>query len=945
MQRRSIELILLCVATPAMWLLFGMLYLNLGVAPSFETILIPAGLMLAFGATHIATRFLAPNADPVIMPITYVLAGIGLAFITRIAPYSAVTTMATTQLMWLFLGALALIVVLAVVRNIEKLANYKYTFMLLGMIFLLSPLLPFIGTEIYGSRIWLSIAGYSFQPGEIAKILIVIFLAGYLSANRELLSVFTWKLGPFKLPDARIILPVLIMWMISLVIVIFEKDLGSALIFFSVFVVMVYVATGKKTYLITGAILIVIGAIAASLLFDHVSARVNIWIDPWVDASGSGYQIVQSIYAIANGDLFGAGIGKGLAGGSASGFILPVAESDFIFSVIAEETGLLGAAGVLLLFLSFSIRGIVIAARAKSDVSALLSVGLTTIIVIQAFIIVGGVTKLIPLTGITLPFVSQGGSSLLSGFIILALLLRAGDSATGIGEEIQTGMTGRFADVSAVQNDSVLGRIALGKRLTNLMRIFALLFAILVINMTLIMVVSASHYQNMPGNNHTMMLESKTKRGSISTSDGVILAQSSVNEEGYYTREYPQGDLATHVIGYYSQKYGNTGIEQTYNDVLKGDSNFASFADAINRAAGINQSGNDIKLTINSEIQTAAQKALEGYAGAVIVSDPTTGAILAMASSPTYNTAEFQDVLDSNANAQTNEGSSALNRATQVLYAPGSTFKSMTLATALETGTASPASIYSSPSSIEIGGSSVTNYDSTDYGDISLERATEVSSNTVFGEVGVEIGAEKLVKAAQEYGFDKLFDFELPTIESVMADPKEMSEWETAWAAVGQPVLSGGDYQESLPGPQASVLQMLLVANAFANDGIINTPYLVESTYNSQGIVSASAKTKELYKPVSKEIAQQVSDVLVGVVQNGTGAAAQIAGAEIAGKTGTAETGKPADDSWFIGYNTGAKTGKPNMSIAIVLEQAPQGASTPLARDIMSEALRVLGAI
>ena len=352
MTRRNLELVLLCIAAPFVIILFAMLAINEGETLGLTSLEVPLGLFAAFILAHVSTRFLAPGADPAILPIAFALSGIGIAFVTRLAP-----NLATGQVLWLFVGIICMIGVMAVSKNLEKIANYKYTFMIIGFVLLLSPLFPGIGQEIYGSRIWLSIGSFSFQPGEIAKIIIVLFLAGYLATNRELLSVFTFRVGPFRLPDIRTLAPMLVMWVVSLLIVIFERDLGSALVFFFVFLCMLYVATGKKFYIVSGVLLIGLGFVGAYLGFSHVQVRVQNWIDPFADAQGTGYQLVQAIYSIADGDLFGCGIGRGLADQ------IPVVESDFIFAAIAEETGFLGAAGVLLLFLSLAIRGFVTAAR------------------------------------------------------------------------------------------------------------------------------------------------------------------------------------------------------------------------------------------------------------------------------------------------------------------------------------------------------------------------------------------------------------------------------------------------------------------------------------------------------------------------------------------------------------------------------------------------------
>ncbi|MEG0147200.1 MAG: FtsW/RodA/SpoVE family cell cycle protein [Raoultibacter sp.] len=916
MTRRNIELALLCVAAPLVILLFAMLTINQGLALNATTLGVPLGIFGSFIVAHLAIRKFAPGADPALLPIVFALSGIGIAFVTRLRP-----ELALGQVTWLFVGVVFMVLVIALIKNLDKIANYKYTLMIVGVVLLLSPLVPGLGQEIYGSRIWLSLGPFSFQPGEIAKIFIVLFLAGYLAENREMLSVFTHRLGPVNLPDIRTLIPLLLMWAIALLVVVFEKDLGSALVFFFVFLTMLYAATGKKFYLIIGLALAAIGGIAAWALFGHVQIRVETWLDPFADAANKGYQLVQSIYSMADGDLFGVGIGRGMAADT-----IPVVESDFIFAAISEEAGLLGAAGVLLLYLGLAIRGFVTAARAKSDVSSFIAVGLTATVVLQAFIIVGGVTRLIPLTGLTLPFISQGGSSLLASFIAIGFLLKCGDEGTGVGEEMKLG-------TASLHTTGVLGRVSLGKRLTHIMIIFSLMFALLVANLTMIMVVQAETYQNMPGNNHTLAKEARTERGTISTYDGTILAQSVQNDDGTYARVYPAGDLASHVVGYSSQQYGTSGIEKSFNDTLKGQKNYATWTDALNAAAGIGNAGNDVTLTLNAKIQQAAQDALAGYTGACVVLDPNTGAVLAMASSPTYAAGDVEALL-----ANPNDSSALVNRAMQTRYAPGSTFKMLTLATALQDNVATENTVYASPATMDIGNAPVINYDKTNYGDITLARATEVSSNTVFGQVGAQIGAKNLVDAAAQYGFNKEIGLELPLPESLMPDPKEMTEWETAWAAVGQPV---GEH-ESSAGPYATVMQMAMISAAIANDGVIQTPYFVDALYSANGEKSYGASPKLFSQPLSASVANRTKTVLEGVVNAGTGTPAAIAGVQVAGKTGTAETGKAKDDSWFVGM---APSSNPSVVVSLIIEEGAggDGVATPKAQKVLKTALEVQG--
>ena len=918
MTRRTQELLLLCAAAPIVILMFVMLAITQGGELGIRTFAVPVGIFAAFILAHISIRFLAPGADPAILPIAFALSGIGIAFITRLAP-----ELAGRQVLWFFVSVVCMIAVLFIVRNLDKLASYKYTLMLVGLILLLSPMVPFLGQEIYGSRIWISIGPASFQPGEVAKIAIVLFLASYLSQNREMLSVFTWKVGPLRLPDFRTLLPLLVMWGISMVIVIFEKDLGSALVFFLVFLTMLYIASGKNSYLLFAFVLATIAAVVLYSAFTHVQVRVKTWLDPFEDPTGTGYQLVQALYSMADGGLIGVGIGRGLS------TLIPVVESDFIFAAIAEETGLLGGGAVLLLYLCLAIRGYVTASRARTDVSSLAAAGLTTTIVLQAFIIVGGVTKLIPLTGLTLPFVSQGGSSLLAGFISLALLLRIGDQATGIETEM------RVVDASTHPN-SVLGRISLGKRLTRTMIVFSLLFAALVANLTYIMIIRADYYQDLPGNNHTLIHEQQSERGTISTYDGEVLARSVLTDSGIYVREYPSGGLASHVVGYASMQYGTSGIENTYNDVLKGEASFSSWDDAIDSLSGAGTPGNDVTLTINSTIQRAAQDALEGRTGACIVLDPTTGATLALASGPTYNASEATDILEKSTQETGSADSSLFNRATQALYAPGSTFKIVSLATALENNIADEETLFDSPGSMIIGAAEVSNFDYTDYGTLTLAQATEVSSNTVYGQLGSEIGRELLVKGAEKFLFDTNIEYDLPLVTSLMPKANEMTKWETAWAAAGMPVGS----HPSPAGPQATVLEMALVGCAVSNNGTIMTPYLVDSISNSNGERSYTAQSTVLTQAMTNQTANRVKDVLRGVVENGTGYAARIDGADVYGKTGTAEKADGNDNVWFVGT---ASVDGHSITIAIIIEDGEAGEAAEKAQNVLRTALEVQG--
>ena len=318
----------------------------------------------------------------------------------------------------------------------------------------------------------------------------------------------------------------------------------------------------------------------------------------------------------------------------------------------------------------------------------------------------------------------------------------------------------------------MLGRVALANRLTRAVLAFTALFAILIGNLTYVQVIKAKDYQDMPTNNHTIARSKYIQRGSIITSDGVTLAESLQQEDGTYVRSYPNGNLAAHVVGYVSQQYGTTAIESVMNDTLTGSKDYSSWNNAIASLSGQTQPGNTAKLTIDSRIQTAAEQALKGFKGAVVVIDPRTGAVLACASSPTYDNTNIDALLQTGGG----EDGSMYNRAMDALYTPGSTFKVVTLSAALETGTASLTSTYQAPGSMDIGNAPVTNYANESYGTISLQQAFAVSSNVVFGQVANEVGANTLVQFANAFGYGQKLGQDLTSAASIMADPSLMTE-------------------------------------------------------------------------------------------------------------------------------------------------------------------------
>jgi len=406
---------------------FAAVLLGWSESPELPPTAIVTGLALAVTAlvAHLTVRTFAPDADPTLLPLAFLLNGLGLVFVRRV-DLATGSDLAAAQTVWTAVSVGALCATLLLIRRVAVFGRYQYTFGLLTIVLLLSPLIPGLTAGVInGAQLWIDLFGMRFQPGEIAKLTMVVFLAGYLERNRALLSVATQRIGPVMLPAARHLAPVLLAAVMAMVIMAGLRDLGTALLFFGAFIAMLYVATGRLAYPAFGAVFFGFAAWLAYLQFGHVRVRVSIWLDPWADVTGIGYQLAQSLFALGTGGLTGTGLGLGRPQD------VPFSATDAIFVVIGEELGLLGATVVLLLYLVIVVRGFRIAQTARDEFGTLLATGLTVTLAAQTFVIVGGLTRLVPLTGITLPFVSYGGSALLSNYLLIALLLRISDESRG----------------------------------------------------------------------------------------------------------------------------------------------------------------------------------------------------------------------------------------------------------------------------------------------------------------------------------------------------------------------------------------------------------------------------------------------------------------------------------------------------------------------------------
>lgn len=393
------------------------------------TRIITSGAVLAGGGLliHVVLWIRARHADPYLLPIAVALNGLGLAMIHRI-DLSTGQTASDTQVVWTGLAMVVACLVLWLLKDHRLLRKMTYISLLLSALLLLLPMVPGLGVEINGARLWVSVAGRTFQPGEIAKITLAIFFAGYLSTNRDLIMLAGRKIGPVRLPRFKDTAPLLAAWVIAIGVLVLQRDLGTAILFFGLFLVMIYLATARAVWIVLGVVLMVVGGFFASRIFSHVSLRLDSWLNAFEPEvynrplGGSG-QIVQGLFGLASGGLFGQGLGQGRPD------LVSYANSDMIITAFGEELGLIGLGAILSLFMLFATRGLRAALGTFDTFGKLLAAGLSALMIIQLLVVIGGVTRLLPLTGLTTPFMSAGGSSLVSNWIIAAILLAISHTA------------------------------------------------------------------------------------------------------------------------------------------------------------------------------------------------------------------------------------------------------------------------------------------------------------------------------------------------------------------------------------------------------------------------------------------------------------------------------------------------------------------------------------
>ena len=780
------------------------------------------------------------------------------------------------QFIFLIIGVVAMLVIPLFLQKGSVFRNFSAVYFVVGT--LLLGLVVVIGATDYGAKLVLSIGSISFQPSEFVKIIFVFFVASML----------------YKKSDFKRILFTSMLSALFVLLLVASKDLGGALLYFMSYLIMIYVASKKRRYLAVGFGLMGIACVAGYFLFSHVRTRVFAWLNPLADIDRQGYQICQSLFGIGTGGWFGLGVGEGIP------TKIPVVEKDFIFSAISEEFGAVFAICMILLCFSCFMMIINIAMQMRDRFYKLVAVGLATLYAMQVTLTIGGAIKFIPSTGVTLPLVSYGGSSLLSTLIMFGIVQ---------GLYMRKAYGGKGKSKTDKQKE--------GKEFFLVIYLFLAIFVGMILYLSYFVGFKSEKFINNEYNGLWTLFEEDVKKGQIITSDRYVIAETITDDNGKEVRHYPYANQFAHVTGYSSN--GRTALEQQFNFHLL-RSSVSGWEQVMSDLTGIKMPGNNVITTVRYDLQKIAYDSLGNYNGAVIVMQPSTGKILAMVSKEDYNPNTLLSDWD-----MIQEGSSLFNRATQGQYTPGSVFKMFTTL----------AYIKSNPDTYEEYSFECTGAYTKDgktvhcagkaaHGTLDLKNSFVYSCNCSYARMMEDIDIEMMQELCDSW----LFNQSLPiTLES---SKSSFTLTETDTNAIKMDTAFGQG--KTLVSP----LHMVMIASAISNDGVAMHPSLYEQLETHDGTVIEKPENLEYKTLFSAEEVEILSEFMRATVTTGTSGDLYSDNFVAYGKTGTAQTSSDLNltNAWFVGY--AEKEGYEDIAIAVVVEKSGSGAvyASPIARRI-----------
>ncbi len=807
------------------------------------SLLLVASLPLA---TPAILGLLYRHWDPYVLAPAWVLCALGLGVIARVQP-----DLVTTQLLWIAAGWAAFVTLVGFPPLLPWLLRFRYALLAAGLALIVLTLVAGEDVTGEGARLWLRLGPVGVQPVEILRVVLVAFIAGHLAVRTPDPALEPVDHGDDRNGDdlrasmrspLRDWLPLLAMFGLAVLAVLAQRDFGPSLIFGSTLVGLLYLATGHKRYVVFALLAAVLGAIVVYGASARIEQRVDIWLDPWSDPRGAGYQSLQALGGFVFGGVFGAGPGYGYPG------LIPAAHTDYPLAVVGEEWGLVGSFVVIALYGLITVHALARARTVRSTFAGLLMAGLSISLAAQVLLVFGGVLRLLPLTGLTSPFLSYGGSSMVMAWVMLALIVAAS------APERADNAPGRLGlPVAALPRVRHIGLAVLTG------------FAVLSLTLGYWQVARADLLTDpaVAGERHRVE-EARVQRGDILDRNGEPLARTELGPDGEPRRVYLDPG-AVHVLGYVSALGGASGVESAAADRLLGrdsPSPHDTWMDLLHES----RSGDSVQLTIDLRIQRAAEDALAGAIGAVVALDPHTGEILAMASTPTFDpnfTTEEWELL------RTAEGSPLLNRATLGLYTPGSTFKTVTLAAALEAGLVTPDTPAECPAEVFIDGVRiVSNNEPPGRTTQTVADAYAYSCNTYFAQLGVDVGEERLRDMAEALGLASAPPFDLPTSRGRLSTTDGFLGTQAGLAATafGQGEL------------QLSPLHLALMAGVAVNGGVVQKPQLL-----------LTDDAEEWHRALPPAAATDLEEMMRYSVEAGWAATVAVPGLDIGGKTGSAE--------------------------------------------------------